>query len=241
MAPIMILARRLILLMTAVILPVIGIEGWRDFQEDVAQYQLSTERELTSLASGFGVAFGLAWRKLGQPEALQLIRLTEEKNKEVEIRWVWLDETSPSPTHPRATPEQVRALESTHGHLVLSDPNGGDRMVVYQSVDTGESRPGALELSQSFASMRAFRKERLIDVATETTVILVFCASIVLTLGVLFVGRPIRTLTSMARQVGSGDFSGRLSVRRTDELAILAEEMNVMCERLEAKDREIQG
>lgn len=46
--------------------------------------------------------------------------------------------------------------------------------------------------------------------------------------------RPFRQLVSMARAVGSGDFSKRLRFERRDEIGSLAREMDTMCDQLEA-------
>jgi len=49
------------------------------------------------------------------------------------------------------------------------------------------------------------------------------------------VGKPVGKLITKARRVGAGDFSGRAALRRWDELAILASEMDAMSDRLEAE------
>jgi two-component system, NtrC family, sensor kinase len=51
-------------------------------------------------------------------------------------------------------------------------------------------------------------------------------------LGIWIVGHPMKSLTEKARRTGQGDFSGPLFMRQNDELALLAREMNTMCERL---------
>ena len=51
-------------------------------------------------------------------------------------------------------------------------------------------------------------------------------------LGLVLVGRPLAELVSQARRVGEGDLTYRIATRRKDEVAVLAREMNRMCERL---------
>jgi two-component system, NtrC family, sensor kinase len=49
---------------------------------------------------------------------------------------------------------------------------------------------------------------------------------------VVFIGRPISKLATKARRVGIGDLSAPLHLRQRDELGELANEINLMCERL---------
>ncbi|MDB4927671.1 MAG: histidine kinase, partial [Myxococcaceae bacterium] len=69
---------------------------------------------------------------------------------------------------------------------------------------------------------------------TATATAAAACALLVMALGVALVGRPVRRLVAQARRVGAGDFTGRLTLSRRDELGELAEEMNAMCDRLAA-------
>src|SRR6185295_6179642 len=57
-------------------------------------------------------------------------------------------------------------------------------------------------------------------------------AILALALGVVFIGRPISKLAGKARRVGTGDLSDPLKLRQRDELGELANEINLMCERL---------
>ncbi|HEY5938147.1 MAG TPA: HAMP domain-containing sensor histidine kinase, partial [Kofleriaceae bacterium] len=60
----------------------------------------------------------------------------------------------------------------------------------------------------------------------------VIAALLALGLGVVFIGRPISRLAAKARRVGTGDLSGPLHLNQRDELGELANEINLMCERL---------
>ncbi len=70
--------------------------------------------------------------------------------------------------------------------------------------------------------------------ARPLTAVLVAVASGFVTslLGLVLVGRPLAELVSQARRVGEGDLTYRISTRRRDEVAVLAREMNRMCDRL---------
>jgi signal transduction histidine kinase len=51
------------------------------------------------------------------------------------------------------------------------------------------------------------------------------------------VGKPIAELVASFREVGSGDLSARIPVRRDDEIGRLAAGFNAMCERLQSSQR----
>jgi two-component system NtrC family sensor kinase len=55
---------------------------------------------------------------------------------------------------------------------------------------------------------------------------------VALAVGVVFIGRPINKLAGKARRVGTGDLTGPLDLKQRDELGELANEINLMCERL---------
>jgi signal transduction histidine kinase len=58
------------------------------------------------------------------------------------------------------------------------------------------------------------------------------CGALAMLLGGWFVGRPIRSLVGKARRIGAGDLSGPLVLKQRDEIGVLADEFNAMCERL---------
>ncbi len=237
------LARRLILILTVGILTVIAVETWYDFREDVSAYQTAMVRELRTLAVGMGVAFSVQWETFGEAAALRLIERVNRGDRDVDLRWVWLDEARPDPNAqgPAAPLEEARRLAASGGYTVRATAGGGERLLIYDRVDVGAARAGALEVSQSLAPLRVYQHARLIEVVTESAIIVAICAAIVLTLGLFFIGQPIRTLTAMARRIGAGDFNGRLFFRRKDEISELADEMNLMSELLAADKRAIEA
>src|SRR5262249_59650970 len=58
------------------------------------------------------------------------------------------------------------------------------------------------------------------------------CAIPFVLLGGWLIGKPIGLLVAKARRTGTGDLSGPLILDRSDELGVLAAEMNAMCDSL---------
>jgi signal transduction histidine kinase len=68
--------------------------------------------------------------------------------------------------------------------------------------------------------------------ALATLAIALVSGLIAILLGTRFVGRPLKQVRDKARRLGAGDFAGRLDLRQHDEIGELAEEMNVLGDRL---------
>lgn len=92
---------------------------------------------------------------------------------------------------------------------------------------------GAEEILQpaSFVEEDAAASSRAIAAMAAALILAVALTVFMVTRG--SVARPIEELVASAREVGSGDWSARVPVRRRDELGRLAREFNSMCERLE--------
>jgi signal transduction histidine kinase/HAMP domain-containing protein len=67
--------------------------------------------------------------------------------------------------------------------------------------------------------------------------VLAFAFSFALVAAVLYAMRPIGRLTTEVQRLAAGDYGGRVEVRGTDEVAILATEFNAMSLALQARDR----
>ncbi|HET9481207.1 MAG TPA: ATP-binding protein [Candidatus Polarisedimenticolia bacterium] len=77
-------------------------------------------------------------------------------------------------------------------------------------------------------------------VVALTGVLILATAGVILVVTRLSVGRPIEDLVRSFREVGSGDLSARVPVRRDDEFGRLAAEFNGMVERLERTQQTLQ-
>ncbi|HSR97365.1 MAG TPA: HAMP domain-containing sensor histidine kinase, partial [Kofleriaceae bacterium] len=93
-------------------------------------------------------------------------------------------------------------------------------------------RDGGLEIQQSLEPFDAYVRDSLRNQVIGSIAAVAIAGILALALGVVFIGRPISKLASKARRVGTGDLSEPLHLRQRDELGELANEINVMCERL---------
>jgi signal transduction histidine kinase len=99
-------------------------------------------------------------------------------------------------------------------------------------VKVPEPRDGGLEIRQSLEPFDEYVRESLRNQVVGSVAAVAIAAILALALGVVFIGRPIGKLATKARRVGTGDLSAPLELRQRDELGELANEINLMCERL---------
>jgi signal transduction histidine kinase len=227
------LAWKLTLALLLGIVAVVGIDTWYGFRNDVRQSRNQLSQDLRVVGRELSDAFGLVWRDRGEDAALKLIQDTNALDTQIDVRWVVFDAHPPDPEAPRMDPQQAQALVGTENYGFGLDDNGVEHLCVYVPVaQVSSSHPGVLEISQDLNELHAFEQSQLRAAAVEGALVATICSIIVLTLGLVLIGRPMRELSQMAQRIGSGDLTHRLTLGRRDEIGQLADEMNRMSERL---------
>lgn len=182
-----------------------------------------------------------AWRKEGKANALYLIEYINEtlKQNKVEtrmlLRWVWLHEEADQLTKPWVNLDALRQVAQGQEASVLAEgPDGDIWRYTYMPVSVGIAGdpPGALEIAESTASLRAYVDDARRDAFTSAAILAGICALIVLAIGAWLVGRPVQKLVKAAEVIGGGDLSFRVDLKQRDEVGALAKAMNSMAERL---------
>ncbi|MDO9020960.1 MAG: HAMP domain-containing sensor histidine kinase [Deltaproteobacteria bacterium] len=227
------LAQRLTLAVILALVSVLALHGWHRARRESALLDREGRRDHLLLGRALGTGMTEAWRRAGESAALALVDTMNQSEAEIEIRWVWLDAPGSDPSGPRApTPTLRPVARGREVAWVERRPGRDERLFTYVPVRLPSGRPGAIELSESRSSDAQFVRTSVRNAVTATAAAALACSVMVMALGVLLVGRPVRLLVAQARRVGAGDFSARLRLSRRDELGELAEEMNAMCDRL---------
>jgi signal transduction histidine kinase len=152
---------------------------------------------------------------------------------------VWLD----TPDQGDARTQDILQLANSGGGAARFDwePGGptdelqraeGHEFVSRFPVRVRDRAIGALVVRESLDESDRLLRAELVYTALSFGVIVVLCLVASLTLGGLFVGKPIHRLVDKARRVARRDFSGAVDVRGKDELAELGAEMNAMSDAL---------
>jgi signal transduction histidine kinase len=114
-------------------------------------------------------------------------------------------------------------------------------MHTYVPVFVKGKQVGTLELSEPIEHQKEYLQAALRRIALTMTISIALCGMLAMALGFLLAGRPIRQLVMKARQVGAGDFSGKLVLRQHDEIGELGREMNLMSEQLDQAQQRLQA
>jgi two-component system, NtrC family, sensor kinase len=208
---------------------------------EVGSFEADIRQDNDLLGRAVAAAARRMWEAAGEAQALELVKEANEREAQVEIRWVWLDGAPPATYRPLAPRDRLGPVE--RGQLAvlrLPDPvKHEDVLYTYVPVRIPGNRRAAIELGESLGAERAFIRTTIRNVAVTTLMIVVVCGALAMGLGVFFVGRPVRALVAQARRVGQGDLACRTALRPGDELGELSREMNAMCDQLAAAKEEI--
>jgi two-component system, NtrC family, sensor kinase len=227
------LAAKLISCVIFVIIIVLSIDGYVSIRREIELIETDTKRDVFHLGHALKSLVVDVWHSKGQAYALQLIEDANQKDHPVHVRWVWLDALPGDPHRPSVPQEKLKEVKNGREMSFKQlGEDGIEYFYAYIPISVGNTSQGALELSESLAMM-----EEYTDATVTKTLILIgtsvlWCAFVVIGLGIWLVGRPLQRLTDKTRRVGTGDFSGKLHLRGHDELAELAESTNEMCDKL---------
>jgi signal transduction histidine kinase len=204
------------------------IQAYLDYNREREVFDRQMQGEAKSLGRVAGRGVADVWTRDGEAAARQFLESSSPKGERVLLRWVWIDTKGhDAPRVPRDQLEPMTRREA----VTISDHARG-QLITYIPVEVPEQRVGGLEITQSFEVFETYVNESLRNQIIGAAAAVAVAAILALGLGVVFIGRPISKLATKARRVGTGDLSEPLHLRQRDELGELANEINLMCERL---------
>jgi signal transduction histidine kinase len=211
---------------------VLAVNGLLRVRREVDIYEIDRIRDHRLMGHALGDALAAVWQSDGQTRALAVLAHVNTPETRIRARWVWLDGLGFG-IRPSLRPDVLASSGTGDPVSVIGfDQEGADFRYTYIPLAVDPSRPGAIELSESLVGKHRYIRRTILDTVFTTATLALAAAGLSTLLGVWIIGSPIKTLMEKARRVGRGDFSGPLRLKQKDELAELALEMNVMCERL---------
>jgi two-component system NtrC family sensor kinase len=135
---------------------------------------------------------------------------------------------------------QLRWVIAGHANdrsVVVEAPEGR-MLVTHVPVQTASAPTGYIELTESLAPQERYVREMILRQTAATLIAILVCAALVHVAGAFILARPLRPILAKIQRVGEGDLDGPLQLRRNDELGIIAKELDQMCERLAALQRQ---
>ncbi|WP_437598618.1 sensor histidine kinase [Sorangium sp. So ce590] len=235
------LARKLTLALVFGVFLVLALSAYVQVRKEARIFEKDVQRDHHTMGRALAAAVTEVWRSEGSARALRLVEDANERERQVDVRWVWLDEQADEAHRPRLSPELL-APASKGQAVVHRIPRGDVEMLVTcVPVPVPGDRVGALELSESLAGARQTIRSMILSTTVTTAALTLVCGLLTTSLGVGLVGRPMRTLIDQARRIGAGDLSRRLSLHQKDEIGELGREMNAMCDRLAAANQKLES
>jgi len=181
-----------------------------------------------------------AWQTYGQSRVLQLLADANASTQRFRFSWI-------SPGH----------LETILGHTGLDQQQwaalrGGDRVVIqtrdsqgqatlttYAPVVVGDGTLGVVEIVESLAGVQHYVRATVLETLGVGLVLVMLSGCLLLLVGLVLIGRPMRHLIEKTRRVGAGDLEHPLHFHARDELTEVAMALNHMCAQLKTSQAEV--
>jgi len=208
------LARKLIIAILLSMVLVLSVSGYLQVRRELAAFADDMHRDHALVARSLSGALISAWNDGQRPEVMSTI--AEGANDErVKVRW--LAATAPPET-------RNRDWRTSRFPIVASG-----------------TPIGTLEVAEARDEERAYVRKSVMQTVLSTAVLAAVALVLIIGLTLWFVGRPIRLLRDKMKRIGEGDLGGPLQLPQHDEIGELAQDTNVMCERLLAARQRIES
>ncbi len=211
----------------------LAIEAYLSVRHETQLYQTDMRHDHHLLGRAMKGLIADVWHARGPQRALELIADANHEERTVHVRWVWLDAPPGDEFSPQVGLEKL-GTAVRGGEVSLDDLNeeGRHYLRTYVPVPVEATRPGALELSESYSPLEVYRRATVARKLGTMGALLAGSGLAVVLLGTGLIARPLERLVEKVRRVGRGDLSGPVSLGRKDEFGELAAAVNTMCEQL---------
>jgi signal transduction histidine kinase len=235
------LTAKIVSLWMAGTLIVVAVGTFFAIRHDVRLLQEDMQADAVEIGRTLAPLIQDAWHTSGEKRALQLIADADRENRQVDVRWVWLDGDGPEAQAAKLSADDRQAIRNGGTILVEDrDATGRGFLHTYVPVPVSPARTGAIELRESLDGLDRLSRAAIWRFAAMGAVLVVLSAATASLLGVWLVGRPLQQLTDKTRRVGNGDLSNPVHLVRRDELAELGLALNLMCNQLAAASERLR-
>jgi signal transduction histidine kinase len=206
------------------------VQGYLDYNREREVFDRQMQGEAKALGRALARGVADVWTRDGEAAAREFLYTATSISERLRVRWVWSD--AKGHDAPEAPRELLAPMLQGEPVTFVDHAHRRTRLLTYIPVGVPGDRVGGLEITQSFEVFDAYVRESLRNQIIGSAAAVAIAAILALGLGVVFIGRPISKLATKARRVGTGDLSEPLRLNQRDELGELANEINLMCERL---------
>ncbi len=207
----------------------LSVNGVLRVEREVATLQADRVRDQDLVGRSLGSAFAAVWRSDGRARALAVLEESNARTNNFRVRWM----SEQNDPNLRVGATELDAIEAGATITRIARDDGGEEQrFTYVPIFVDGARLGELELTESLVAEKLRTRSIVFDTLTTTTALAGLFMVLSIVLGVWLVGRPVKALSAKARRIGRGDFTTPLVLSSRDELAELANEMNLTCDRL---------
>ncbi len=225
-------ARKFVLAVVLAVTAVLAVHGYVRLQRLSALLDREGRRDHQLLGRALALGMQHVWAQAGERAAVALVDEMNASEPEIELRFVWTGRPVGASDRPVA-PESVLAPLALHREVMWIGHREGaaDTLYTYFEVRIAGVQIGAIELSESRASDEQFLRSSRRNTILSVLITALAAGLAVAALGVVVVGRRVRTLVDQAARIGSGEFTRLPSLGR-DEIGDLGVAMNAMSDQL---------
>src|SRR3970040_1274291 len=84
---------------------VLAIHAYLVLRDEISLYEIDVQGDQREMGKAIGLAVAKIWSVDGEKRAIEFIREVDQKKRNVQLRWIWLDAQRESPHYPRYSPE----------------------------------------------------------------------------------------------------------------------------------------
>ncbi len=218
------------------------IGGYFSIKREVRLFENHVQQETRLLGHGMEGMITEVWKSSGQQRVLELIREADEREPQVGIRWVWLNDTDNSPFSPNIDPSRlINIVQDQNTAFKIEEDNEDEFIYTYFPIAVAKNRLGALELKKSLADIKLYTEDTIVQITVLISISFAMAVLLSWVLGYRFVGRPLDILTKAIRQIGDDEIPEPIIIEDRNELTNLAQAFNDMWTNLKLAGEKIKS
>ncbi|HVW29057.1 MAG TPA: HAMP domain-containing protein, partial [Polyangiaceae bacterium] len=190
----------------------LAVYGYLAARAEAKQIEVDALSDMAALGDGLREGMLVAASQGGEASALAVIDSVARRRTDVEIRFV----EGAAANGEASSVSQNGDWQTVRVTLPVALPQG----------------KGTLDVARSIPSAARLFRDQLIQQLALVGVLVVAMGAIAVVLGAALIGKPLERVVAQARRIGAGDLSERLSSERKDEIGVLMNELNAMCDQL---------
>jgi two-component system NtrC family sensor kinase len=220
---------------------VFAVNGYLRAQREVTVFQTNMVQDARTLGQVLGKVLADAWRTDGPGRVSQLITDANASPSQMRFRWIPLGATASSAAHLAVDQSHISALQK--GETVAGtarQANGQTSLYLYVPIKVHNEIPGVLEIAQSLSVVHNYVRQTILRTIVVWVGLVALSSGLLLGVGVVMIGRPMRRVIEKTRLVGAGDLDTPLQFHTHDEFAEVAVALNQMCQQLKASQNAVR-